>query len=244
MDRFNNFKINCLRISTLLTIISLTGCVDLTGGQMMAGKKKSAHSLSTAQDTANNKKTNTKQKKKLYGEIHALRGGLGIFSLGMNKLQAAVSERYDVPGSSTMWYSGGDVSRSIIDYHYKHHSNRPVILMGHSLGANEQIKVARNLEKAGIPVDLLVTLDAVLPPKVPGNVRHALNLYKPGYVPMFSGIRLKADNPELTRIDNMNVNEIGGVKVNHFTIANNKKVQTIILDEVDKVLTDANRKGA
>lgn len=224
----------------------LVGCIDLSGGKIVTDKKvtSSIQAMDKNKAKAKPAKLAKKLDKAQYGEIHALRGGLGIFSLAMNKLQAIVSERYDVPGSSTMWYSAGDVSRSIIEYRYKHPTNRPIILIGHSLGANEQIKVARNLDKAGIPVALLITIDAVLPPKIPPNVKYALNVYKPGFVPMFSGIRLKAVNAEKTEINNLNINNLKGVSVNHFSIANNQKIQEIILAEVDKVLTNAKQQEA
>ncbi|TAL59382.1 MAG: hypothetical protein EPN84_11330 [Legionella sp.] len=253
MDIFKNSQSNFLKaIIFSATIFSLSGCIDLSGGKILTEGKSKIKAPTETNSPKANKMTKSKpapvqakkEEKKFYGEIHALRGGLGIFSLAMNKLQAIVSERYDVPGSSTMWYSAGEVSTNIINYRYKHNTKRPIILIGHSLGANEQIKVARNLDKAGIPVDLLITLDPVLPPMIPPNVKYALNIYQPGMVPMFSGIRLRAVNPEKTKINNMNIDHMKGVSINHFTIANNLKIQEIVLNEVDKVLTDANRKRA
>ena len=196
--------------------MTLSACVDLSGTKVLAEQK-----------THSNR-----------GEVHTMRGGLGIFSIGMNQLQRAVNEQYNIPASSSMWYNAGNVSRSIINQYYTQKQTRPIILVGHSLGANEQIKVARNLNKAGVPVALLVTVDAVSQTRVPPNVRYALNFYKPGFVPMFSGLRLKAVNPDTTIIDNVNVNTLKGVSVNHFTIDKDKIVQAMILEHVKKVLND------
>ena len=52
------------------------------------------------------------------------------------------------------------------------------MLIGHSYGADDVVRVARELDKSNVPVDLLVTLDPVTPPPVPKNVRHALNIYQ------------------------------------------------------------------
>lgn len=215
-------------LSLLCSAFVLSGCVDLTGARMFSERK---YELNTS-----------KQLDKDKGEVHTMRGGLGIFSTGMNKLVVRSTKRFNVPAASSMWYNAGTVSRSIVDYHYALRTHRPIILIGHSLGANEQIKVARNLNKVGIPVDLLVTVDAVSTTHVPPNVRQALNVYKPGFVPMFSGLRLVADNPKTTIIDNVNVNTLKDVKVNHFIIDKDEVVQTMILERIEKVLKDAKNK--
>jgi hypothetical protein len=168
-------------------------------------------------------------------------GGLGLFSTGMRLLSDTVVEECNVPAPSDMWYNAGHVTRKIVTYYQQHNPHRPIILVGHSLGANEQIKVARNLNKLGIPVDLLVTVDAVSQTIVPSNVRYAMNFYKPGYVPMFSGLKLKAVDPQKTRIDNINVTTLKGITVNHFTIDKDPIVQAMIMKEVKKVLSNANK---
>lgn len=211
----------------LLSLIHLTGCVDLSGTQRVFKAKTSSSG---------------KKIKPYRGVVHTMRGGLGIFSIGMNQLSQASAERFDVPSSSIMWYHAGKVSQSIIQYHRTHASRRPVVLIGHSLGANEQIKVARRLEKAGITVDLLVTVDAVSQTRVPANVKQALNVYQPGYVPMFSGLKLKAVNPKVTSIHNVDVTDLKGVHVNHFTIDKHQVVQEMILAQVEKVLRNAKNK--
>ena len=221
---------------SLFLTFAVTGCVDLSGAGHMPEKK---HMAQPQKNTSKTKKTSMRD-----GEVHTMLGGLGIFSRGMAQLRDVVDERFDVPASTIMWYNAGDESRAIINYYYTHKKHRPIILIGHSLGANEQIKVARNLDKAGIPVALLVTVDAVSQTRVPGNVNYALNVYKPGFVPMFSGLKLKAVNPKTTQVENLNVTTLPGIKVNHFTIDKDKALQAIILDKVDKVLSHADRKTA
>ncbi len=233
-----HYKSKIKYLATLFIILIttlLSGCIDLSSTKILAAKKAPIEASHYGKAAA--KKT----KVLMNGEVHTMRGGLGIFSIGMNVLSTKVATQYNIPASATMWYNAGNVSRSIINYHHSHKS-RPVILIGHSLGANEQIKVARNLDKAGVPVDLLITIDAVSQTIIPPNVRHALNFYKPGFVPMFSGLKLRAVNPNSTFIENINVNSLKGVKVNHFTIDKNEAVQTMILAQIKKVLTNANKK--
>jgi hypothetical protein len=204
----------------------LTSCVDLSGSRNTYLKQNASLDGPTA------------------GEVHTMRGGLGIFSIGMNQLRDTVASRYHVPAYSTMWYNAGDVSRFIIREYYQQKHPRPIILVGHSLGANEQIKVARNLNDAGVPVALLVTVDAVSQTIIPPNVQYVLNIYKPGFVPMFSGLRLRAVDPEKTHIENVNIVTLKGAQVNHFTIDKDPLVQEIILKQIKKVLSNGRRKRA
>lgn len=220
-----------LRLLFLLTFaLSTSACVDLSRIGS-SSHLKSAH-------TTNSKATKTKIIAKKEVEVHTMLGGLGLFSKGMYKLRDSVADIYHVPSDSIMWYNAGDLSRTIVKNYYAYH--RPIILVGHSLGANEQIKVARNLNKLGIPVDLLVTVDAVSQTIVPPNVKYALNVYKPGYVPMFSGLRLRAVDPQATHIENINMATMQGVKVNHFTIDKDDVVQNRILAQIEQVLRNAN----
>ena len=248
MNFFENRKLGVFSSFLFLLIaISMTGCVDLSGGRASEKRPipKTAQSVfpkSTSQKSVKTTKTVKVSKSQPYhGEVHTMLGGLGLFSTGMRTLSGTVVEECNIPAPSDMWYNAGDVTRSIVAYYQKHKQHRPIILVGHSLGANEQIKVARNLDKLGISVDLLVTVDAVSQTIVPPNVKHAMNFYKPGFVPMFSGLKLRDVNPEQTHIDNINVTKIKGIQVNHFTIDKDPVVQAMIMDEVKKVSSNANK---
>ena len=48
-------------------------------------------------------------------------------------------------------------------------------------------------------------------------------------------------NPDKTTIENVNVNSLKGINVNHFTIDKDKVVQALILDKVKKVLINGNK---
>lgn len=219
---------------SLLLSLSLSGCVDLSGVKYYSSKKVISYSNDSEKKTA--------LQKPLYrGEVHTMLGGLGVFSTGMKELSASVEKTYHIPAPSGMWYNAGNVSRSVITYYRSHKTHRPIILVGHSLGANEQIKVARNLDKVGIPVDLLVTVDAVSQTIIPPNVKHAMNFYKSGYVPMFSGLKIRAVNPAKTKIENINVTTLNGVQVNHFTIDKNPVVQAMMMKEIKKVTKNESR---
>lgn len=85
--------------------------------------------------------------------------------------------------------------------------SEPLILIGHSFAADDVLRVSRELEQSGIPVDLVVTIDPVIPPKVPSNVRRCYNLYQSNgawdKVPMFRGIPLNPSPDSNVQLENI-----------------------------------------
>ena len=171
------------------------------------------------------------------GEIYTMRGGLGgIFSKGMNRLESTLENDNNIPALSTVWFKGGPLSKDIMRHYKDGRSRRPIILAGHSLGANEQINIARTLNKSHIPVALLITVDPVIPATIPPNVCRAINFYKSSFVPLLSGLRVRADNPQRTHLENIDVTRLPGVKVNHFNIDSSPVIQQRMLKEVIQAL--------
>lgn len=167
------------------------------------------------------------------GEVYTMRGGLGgIFSKGMNRLEDLLYNDYKIHSLSTVWFRANALSASIIKQYRSHVLREPIILVGHSLGGNDQIKVARDLYRAHIPVALLISIDPVSPLTVPPNVLHVVNIYKPSHLPLFSGLMVKAMDPEKTLVENINVYDIKGIDVNHFNITGNAEIQKIMLDKI------------
>ena len=171
------------------------------------------------------------------GNVYTMRGGLGgIFSKGMNQLEDTLQNNHRIHASSTVWNKAYSLSKTIIKQYEQKKIQGPIILVGHSLGANEQIKVAKYLGLKDIPVALLITVDAVAPIHVPPNVKLAVNIYKPSFIPLFSGLKLKAVDTTKTKIDNINVNTFKGIHLNHFTIDKNNQVQAIMIDHILETL--------
>lgn len=213
-------------ISVLVSTLFLTSCIDLAVNQNR------------------HKQLMVKKKSFSKGEIYTMRGGLGgVFSKGMNHLEDTLADNYQVSASSTVWFKAKALSDAIIKRYKANELQGPIILVGHSLGANDQIGVARLLAKENIPVALLITIDPVLPLRIPSNVKQEINVYKPSFVPLFSGMSLKADNPKLTHIENLNVDTLKGMGVNHFTIDKHQYVQKLMVDRILATLKEANKKS-
>ena len=207
----------------LLVSMLLTSCMDL------------------ASNESKNKQAMLNHISYREGQVYTMRGLGGVFSRGMNRLEDTLENDYSIRTSSTIWYKANKLSDFIIENHRNKTLQGPIILIGHSLGANDQIKVAKNLARAEIPVALLITVDAVAPIEVPPNVKHVFNIYKPGLVPMISGRALRATDPERTEINNFNVMTLKNIYLNHITIDKNKTIQKIMLDKVLATMKDSIR---
>lgn len=203
--------------SSCLVLINvlLSGCIDLAVNHRQHNRRD----MSTISHTK--------------GEVYTMRGGLGgIFSKGMNSLEDKLENNFHIYASSTVWFKGSELTHAIIRNYRIQKEQGPIILVGHSLGANEQIQVARDLGRAHIPVALLITVDAVIPATISPNVERVLNIYKPSFVPLFSGLTLKAADSSHTHVDNVNITKIQGANANHFTIDSNKIVQKLMLEQI------------
>lgn len=193
----------------------LTGCVDL------------------AVNHGKNKQIDLKNIPHTKGQVYTMRGGLGgIFSRGMNRLEDNLINDYHIDASSTVWFRGNALEQKIIQNYENNTLRGPIVLAGHSLGANEQVWVAEALKRKHIPVALLITVDPVMPTKIPSNVEHSLNIYKPSCVPMLSGLRVKAVDSKRTRVENINIENLKGVNANHLTIDSNRVVQKLMVDQI------------
>jgi hypothetical protein len=101
----------------------------------------------------------------------------------------------------------------------------PLVLIGHSQGANNVIDMARALEAKKITVDLLVTLSPYLQNAIPANVVKAVDFYTPSWGQPLTGDRGFRGNIR-------NVDLADDLAVNHISIDKSTKVQTEIMREI------------
>lgn len=159
-------------------------------------------------------------------QIYLLRGGVvGIFSQGMNQIEAELARRGvdAIVEGHTSWAS---VARRIVTNREKAGPS-PVILVGHSFGADAILKIAESIQKEKVRVDMLISLAATNPDPVPGNVRRAVGYFfsqhgwglplEPG-----PGFRGKLSNRDYS----------GSYQVGHFNIDKQTNVQNEILQLV------------
>jgi hypothetical protein len=172
------------------------------------------------------------------GNVYLVRGWLGVFSTGIDtlgdKLKAAgvADEVYQEAQRRTL-------AAAIIDKYKGVKDPEPLILVGHSYGADDIVSIAREVEKSNVAVDLLITIDATTPPAVPANVRHVYNLYQSGALdalPFLRGIPLKPDPDFKGKLENINIRvdrtDLLDGDVNHFNIEKKDKIHQAAIKQI------------
>jgi len=109
------------------------------------------------------------------GEVYLLRGFADVFSRGLDEMGAELRTA-GVEAHVQSHYTWRSVARDIIADR-RNGMSRPVVLVGHSLGANAVISIAEKLAAEGIAVDYMATFAATDPDPVPANVRRVVNYY-------------------------------------------------------------------
>jgi pimeloyl-ACP methyl ester carboxylesterase len=173
------------------------------------------------------------------GNVYLLRGWIGIFSTGINHL----GEKLNAAGVRSSVYQEDQwrgLAAAIKEKYGSAKEHEPLILVGHSFGADDALRVSRELGEAGIMVDLVITLDPVTPPEVPGNVRRCYNLYESNgawdKVPAFRGVPLKLADGSRSMLQNVDVRkdrtDLLEPGTDHFNIEKKAKIHAEVLRQV------------
>ena len=109
-------------------------------------------------------------------QVILIRGLANIFSTGLDTLAGELNKA-GIPARSTSLGDPQARARAISTAYAASRRNRPVILVGHSYGADEAIRIAGALDTLGVPVALLITFDPTIKGPVTRNVRRALNFH-------------------------------------------------------------------
>jgi hypothetical protein len=153
-----------------------------------------------------------------------LRGWFGVFSTGLDNLADELkSKGINAEVEGHLYWS---TAVSEILKERASGKIRPIVLIGHSQGANNVIDIARSLEEKKIPVDLVVTLAPFLQYPVPANVVHAVNYYQaPGW-----GAPIAGDTGFHGKITNVDL--AGDPTILHITIDKSAKIHAEIVREI------------
>lgn len=138
--------------------------------------------------------------------VYLLRGLFNVFSLGMDTIADQLTRRginATVQNYST-WQSLADDAAE----RYKAGREGPIILIGHSLGADAVMQMADYLGRKGVPVALVVPIDGTQSFPTPRNVRRVFNVTQRAYAhmqrgPGFHGSLVNLDvssDPSITHI--------------------------------------------
>lgn len=111
------------------------------------------------------------------GSVYLFLGLLNVFSTGLDVLSDELKAK-GVPNTA-MNYGGWTGPAADIEKRWAKDKarTRPIVLVGHSFGADAAMAMAAHLGRDGIPVDLVVIFDATAHWPVTSNVRHVINYY-------------------------------------------------------------------
>jgi hypothetical protein len=168
--------------------------------------------------------------------VYLFRGFMGVFSFGMDELAVKLNKK-GIPAktlSYTNWRSAFD---EIVEETKRNPNGKfPIVLVGHSLGANAALVLARDLGEKGVRVNLVVTIDPTVTRPVTPTVRRYINIFQAN-----NGLGVALDTSGLppSRIQNYNTWEHKNLTkpdVTHFTLDKNTDVQQLMLDAIMKAL--------
>jgi hypothetical protein len=142
--------------------------------------------------------------------VYLLRGLMNIFSLGMDTLAEKI-QRHDIYATIhnyAEWQTLADHAAAA----YHAGKEGPIIIVGHSLGADAVMEMSAYLGRKGVPVALAVPFDARGSYATSSNVGRLLNLTHAGYGYMsrgagFHGSLSNVDVSSDRNIDHLNIDK-------------------------------------
>jgi hypothetical protein len=141
-----------------------------------------------------------------HAHVYLLRGLINVFSLGMDELAAKIGQRgiYASVHNHMAWGILADEAAA----NYRAGREGPIIIIGHSLGADAAVAMADELAKQRVPVKLVVTFDPVSSKVVEGDIAKVVNLYiSNGWgVPVARGAKFRGT---LLNVDLRNRSDVG-----------------------------------
>lgn len=185
----------------------------------------------SAQDTASierSAKSSPKRTAQSSGAAHVylLRGLLNVFSLGMDDLASKIQARgisASVHNHSEWQTLADDISAK-----YRAGNRAPIILVGHSLGADAVMFMGEYLGKKGVPVALIVPFDGTGSFAASSNVARVMNLTQRDYAHMRRGPGFRG---ELQNIDMS-----GQPGIDHVNIDKSARLHAMVLSKIQSVV--------
>ncbi|MGD9922875.1 MAG: thioesterase domain-containing protein [Pseudorhodoplanes sp.] len=174
---------------------------------------------------AKSRKAAPKRSPQTSGHVYLLRGLLNIFSLGMDDLAAKIQARGI--SASVHNHSEWQAIADDIAVKYKARQHGPVVLVGHSLGADAVMYMAEYLGRKGVPVALVVPFDGTGSFAASRNVGQVMNLTQRDYAHMRKGAGFRGT---LNNID------VSGQGYGHIDIDKSARLHAMVLTRIQTVI--------
>ncbi|MFY9836520.1 MAG: thioesterase domain-containing protein [Xanthobacteraceae bacterium] len=154
--------------------------------------------------------------------VYLFRGLADVFSTGMDTLAQELNKRgvYATSHNHADWQTLAD--KAAADYKAK--KEGPIILVGHSLGADAVMEMADYLGDKGVPVALVIPFDGTQSFPAPGNVSRVINFTQRDYAYMRPGLGFRGS---LSNVDLSADHDI-----NHLNIDKSPELHARVIKEV------------
>ncbi len=167
------------------------------------------------------------------GEVYLLRGLANVFSTGLDVMdekfkRRGVNSRVD---NHAVWQNWAN---DIIAREKAGRVSHPIIIMGHSLGGNATMQMARYLGDNGVHVAYAVSFDPTITGEPGPNVDEAVNYYLPNGKPG-KDANVIVEGPGFQgSLANVDVSPVEGM--NHFNIEKNPELQVRVMTKTMNLL--------
>jgi predicted esterase len=159
-------------------------------------------------------------------QIVLMRGLANVFSRGMDEM----SERLTGLGFQPRLinHRGWQVAADTIAQNYRNGNRAPIIIIGHSLGANAAFRLAKRLQGQNIPVAYVAVFDPTQSLAVPANVDTFVNFYlnRTGRSARFPPTRHKSK---------VNINLTTSPGMTHTNIDQSRRLQDIVISRIEQI---------
>jgi len=165
--------------------------------------------------------------------IYLLKGLANVFSTGLDSLADQLTQRgYTVSVNG----HGGHLDNAADAVKVQKNGKGPIIIIGHSLGANAAISMAERMKEAGAPIALIVTFSPTRDLVAPSNVRSVVNYHQS--LSLWKGTVIKGPgfNGTIT-----NINLDASDSITHFNMEKNVRLHGQIVARVQAIAGGGHR---
>ena len=158
--------------------------------------------------------------------VYLFRGLMNIFSLGMDDLAQKI-EHAGIAASVLNHSEWREVADEIAAK-YKAGNHGPIVLIGHSLGADAIMLMGEYLGTKGVPIALVVPFDGTRSLTASGNIARVMNITQRDYAYMRRGYGFRG---ELANVDVSNDESIG-----HISIDKSARLHAMVVNKIVSVV--------
>jgi hypothetical protein len=157
------------------------------------------------------------------GKVYLLRGGANIFSTGLDELAEKLRKR----GVDAMSYGHAQwrtLAAEARDRYVK--SKAPVVIIGHSFGANAAVLMAAELGKTNTPVALIILYDPTDNLSVSSNVRRVLKFNSSTAIGL--GLQTQGTVSFTGTIDNVDVPQFNHLDMDNAAVLHDQSIAAVL----------------